>query len=113
MRMDNEKRLCLNQKITNAEIYAVKVIEEELNRKGIAQNSIERKIIITRTADVLVKHKEEARDMYKKSELLLKDWITKMSGIEDLIAFKKMKRMGFTGDVMHDMKMMEKRGGER
>lgn len=51
--MDNKKRLCLEDAVTNAEIYAVKVIEEELNRKGIAPNSIERKIIITRTADVL------------------------------------------------------------
>ena len=105
--MDNEKRLCLEQAVTAAEIYAVKVIEEELNRKGIAQNSIERKIIITRTADVLAAHREEVRDMYKKSGLLLQDWIIKMSGIKDLTAFRKMKRLGFTGDIMHDMKIME------
>lgn len=105
--MDNEKRLCLEQAVTKAEIYAVKVIEEELNRKGIAPESIERKIIITRTADVLATHREEVRDMYKKSGLLLQDWIIKMSGIEDLTAFRKMKRLGFTGDIMQDMKKME------
>ena len=111
--MDNEKRLCLEDVVTAAEIYAAKVIEEELNRKGIAQNSIERKIIITRTADVLAAHREEARDMYKKSGSLLKDWITKMSGIKDLIAFKKVKQIGFTGDVMRDMKTIEKRDDEK
>ena len=111
--MDNEKRLCLEQAVTKAEIYAVKVIEEELNRKGIAQNSIERKIIITRTADVLAAHREEVRDMYKKSGSLLQDWIMKMSGIKDLIAFKRMKQMGFTGDVVQDMKIMEQKGGKR
>lgn len=105
--MDNEKRLRLEQAVTKAEIYAVKVIEEELNRKGIAPESIERKIIITHTADVLAAHREEVRDMYKKSGLLLQDWIIKMSGIEDLTAFRKMKRLGFTGDIMHDMKIME------
>lgn len=105
--MDNEKRLCLEQAVTKAEIYAVKVIEEELNRKGIAPESIERKIIITRTADVLAAHREEVRDMYKKSGLLLQDWIIKMSGIEDLTAFRKMKRLCFTGDIMQDMKKME------
>lgn len=105
--MDNEKRLCLEQAVTKAEIYAVKVIEEELNRKGIAPESIERKIIITRTADVLAAHREEVRDMYKKSGLLLQDWIIKMSGIEDLTAFRKMKWLGFTGDIMQDMKKME------
>lgn len=105
--MDNKKRLCLEDAVTKAEIYAVKVIEEELNRKGIAPNSIERKIIITRTADVLAAHREEVRDMHKKSGLLLQDWIIKMSGIKDLIAFKKMKQLGFTGDVMQDMKKME------
>lgn len=105
--MDNEKRLCPEQAVTKAEIYAVKVIEEELNRKGIAPESIERKIIITRTADVLAAHREEVRDMYKKSGLLLQDWIIKMSGIEDLTAFRKMKRLGFTGDIMQDMKKME------
>lgn len=111
--MDNEKRLCLEQAVTKAEIYAVKVIEEELNRKGIAPESIERKIIITRTADVLAAHREEVRDMYKKSGLLLQDWIIKMSGIEDLTAFRKMKRLGLTGDVMQDMKVMEQKGGKR
>lgn len=111
--MDNEKRLCLEQTVTKAEIYAVKVIEEELNRKGIAPESIERKIIITRTADVLAAHREEVRDMYKKSGLLLQDWIIKMSGIEDLTAFRKMKRLGLTGDVMQDMKIMEQKGGKR
>lgn len=105
--MDNEKRLCLEQAVTKAEIYAVKVIEEELNRKGIAPESIERKIIITRTADVLAAHREEVRDMYKKLGLLLQDWIIKMSGIEDLTAFRKMKRLGFIGDIMQDMKKME------
>lgn len=107
IKVDNEKRLCLEQAVTKAEIYAVKVIEEELNRKGIAPESIERKIIITRTADVLAAHREEVRDMYKKSGLLLQDWIIKMSGIEDLTAFRKMKRLGFTGDIMQDMKKME------
>ena len=105
--MDNEKRLCLEQAVTAAEIYAVKVIEEELNRKSIVPESIERKIIITRTADVLSAHREEVRDMYKKSRQLLAGWIVKMSGIEDLTAFRKMKRLGFTGDIMHDMKIME------
>lgn len=111
--MDNEKRLCLEQAVTKAEIYAVKVIEEELNRKGIAPNSIERKIVITRTVDALAAHKEEVRDMYKKSGTLLKDWIMKMSGIKDLIAFKRMKQLGFTGNVMQDMKIMEQKGGRR
>ena len=105
--MDNEKRLCLSQAVTAAEIYAVKVIEEELNRKGIAPKSIERKIIITRTADVLAAHREEVRDMYKKSRQLLADWIVKASGIRELTAFRKMKQLGFTGDIMHDMKIME------
>lgn len=105
--MDNEKRLCLEDAVTKAEIYAAKVIEEELDRKGITPNSIERKIIITRTADVLVAHREEVRDMFKKSGLLLRDWIIKMSGIKDLIAFKKMKQLGFTGNVIQDMKKME------
>lgn len=45
--------------------------------------------------------------MYKKSRQLLAGWIVKMSGIEDLTAFRKMKRLGFTGDIMHDMKIME------
>lgn len=111
--MDNAERLCLTQAVTAAEIYAVKVIEEELNRKGIAPEDLERKIIITRTADALAAHREEVRDMYKKSRQLLASWIVKMSGIEDLTAFRKMKQLGFTGDVMQDMKIMEQKGGKR
>lgn len=106
--MDNEKRLCLKRAVTAAEIYAAKVIEEELYRKGITQNSVERKIIIMRTADVLAAHREEVRDMYKKSKQLLADWIVNMIGIIDLTTFRKMKQLGFTGDIAHDMKIMEK-----
>lgn len=111
--MDNNERLCLKQAVTKAEIYAAKVIEEELNKKGVGQYSIERRIILTRTADVLAAHREEVRDMYKKSKLLLQDWIMKTSGIKDLIAFRRMKQLGLTGNVMQDMKTMEKKGGKR
>lgn len=111
--MENKDRLRLTEAITAAEIYAVKVIEEELKRKGIGKR--EGQIVIMRVAEVLTAHKEEVRDMYKKSEKLLGEWIIEMSGINDMKAFEEMNRLGITGDVLHDMKTLGviQKGGRR
>nr|DAP86365.1 MAG TPA: hypothetical protein [Caudoviricetes sp.] len=111
--MENKERLRLTEVITAAEIYAVKVIEEELKRKGIGRH--EGQIVIMRVAEVLTAHKEEVRDMYKKSEKLLGDWIIEMSGINNMKAFEEMNRLGITGDVLHDMKTLGviQKGGRR
>ena len=61
--MNNTDRLNLNAVITNAEIYAVNVIKTRLEASGIKEGTTDYKIIIARTADLLVHHKEEVRDM--------------------------------------------------
>lgn len=105
--MDNLEKLCLTQAITEAEIYAVKVIEEELDRKGVETKMPERQIILKNMADALVLHREEVRDMYKRSRLHLRDWIMQVSGIGDLAAFRRMGKLGLIGDAVHDMKILE------
>lgn len=107
--MDNKSRLCLTDTITAAEIYAVKVIQDELKKHGIEKESLNGRVAITRTADVLAHHKEEVRDMYKKSKGLLAEWIIRESHIKNLKAFKKMQEMGFTGDVLKDMDILEQK----
>lgn len=105
--MDNKKRLCLGQKITNAEIYAVKVMQDELKRQGIEIQSYEGKIVSIRVSQVLARHTEEVRDMYKKSKQLLADWIIKQSNIKELKSFEKMAKIGFKGNIASDMKILE------
>jgi hypothetical protein len=96
--------LNLNAVITNAEIYAVNVIKTRLEASGIKEGTTDYKIIIARTADLLVHHKEEVRDMYKKNKALLQRWIIGETHMEDLKAFRKMQKFGFTGDIVEDMK---------
>ena len=107
--MDNKERLCLKDAITEAEIYAVKVIQDELKKQGIEKQSLNGRVAITRTADVLAHHREEVRDMYKKSKGLLAEWIIRESHIKDLKVFKKMQEIGFTGDVLKDMDILEQK----
>lgn len=107
--MSDTERLYPSQAVTEAEIYAAKIVEEELQREGITTESYEWRIIITRTADVLAAHREEVRDVYTRSKDFLADWILRMSGIKDLEAFRKMKRIGFTGNIADDMRKMERR----
>lgn len=106
--MDNKERLCLAQKITNAEIYAVKVMRDELKRQGIELQSYEGKVVSIRVAQILSRHTEEVRDMYKKSKQLLADWVIKESNIKELKSFQKMSAMGLKGNVVSDMKLLER-----
>lgn len=107
--MENEKRLRLNEAVTAAEIYAVKEVQKELKRQGISEKSFEGRDAIARAGEALAAHREEVRDMYRKSKKLLANWIVQQAHIGDTVAFVTMKWLGFNGNVKHDMECLKDR----
>ena len=99
--MNTEER---KANITAAELYAVDVVEEELKKAGIKTASIEGQALIRYTANLLAAHREEIREMYKTSQDLLRRWIVEQSGISHSAAFRRMAAIGFTGNIMEDIK---------
>lgn len=98
--------------ITKAEIYAVEVIERELRKTGLKPSDIAWKTAAKKAIRLLVNHQDEVRGMYAASENMLSDWILENSGIRALNAFDKMERLGLTGDVMHDLKILKAGNGK-
>ena len=89
--------------ITEAEVYATKVIKEAAK---IREGSGEWNVFTERAAEIMAAHRQEVRDMYHTSKALLREWIVKESGIRDHKAFRRMHRMGLTGNVLKDMEIM-------
>lgn len=92
--------------ITEAEVYAAKAIREELEAAKIREGSGEWNVFTERAAEIMAAHRQEVRDMYHTSKALLREWIVKESGIRDHKAFRRMHRMGLTGNVLKDMEIM-------
>lgn len=92
--------------ITEAEVYATKVIKEELEAAKIREGSGEWNVFTERAAEIMAAHREEVRDMYRTSKALLREWTAKESGIRDHKAFRRMLWMGLTGNVLKDMEIL-------
>jgi len=103
----DEGQLHMEMPVTAAEMYAVDCVVKTMRSKGIRENSPYWIAVVERTKDILMNHKEEVRRMYLDSKNILKQYIIRETGAEEYAAFSKMMRMGLTGDVMHDMKILE------
>lgn len=96
--------------ITEAEVYATKVIKEELEAAKIREGSGEWNVFTERAAEIMAAHRQEVRDMYQTSKALLREWITKESGLRDFRALAKFNEIGLTGNVLKDLEILEGRG---
>lgn len=93
--------------VTDAEIFCVKHIEKELKKAGIRQNTKEWNTITARGVELMVHHREEMRDMYRRNKGELQVWLNRMTGIVSMAAVRKMQQLGLTGDVAEDLKRLE------
>lgn len=101
------------EKITAAEIYCANLISEELAKRGIKPNSYSWKMTVNRSADLLAAHREEIRSMYRSSKGLLRQWMLKNCGLDDMKIREKMQRIGLNGNPEHDFKLLQQLGGGR
>lgn len=93
--------------ITDAEIFCVKHIEKELEKAGIRQSTKEWNTITARGMGLMVHHREEVRDMYRRNKGELQVWLNRMTGIVSMAAVRKMQQLGLTGNVLEDLKRLE------
>lgn len=97
--------------VTAAEKYAVKVVQEHVDKERVPE--MVKREVFRRTADILLKHRQEVRDMYRTSKALLRQWILERSGADSAGGFQRMRRMGLNGDIRHDMEILEMAAGRR
>ena len=95
--------------ITAAEIYAAKAIQKELEASRIRRGSRVWRMVTLKAARVMSAHRQEVRDMYQTSKALLREWITKESGLKDFRALAKFNEIGLTGNVLKDLEILEGR----
>lgn len=95
--------------ITAAEVYAAKAIREELEASRIRRGSRVWRMVTLQAARVMSAHRQEVRDMYQTSKALLREWITKESGLRDFRALAKFNEIGLTGNVLKDLEILEGR----
>lgn len=95
--------------ITAAEVYAAKAIQKELEASRIRSGSRVWRMVTLRAARVMAAHRQEVRDMYQTSKALLREWITKESGLRDFRALAKFNEIGLTGNVLKDLEVLEGR----
>lgn len=99
--------LHLERKVTAAEVYAVRCVTQKMKKENVKEGSLYWKAVTERTTEILMNHREEVRRMYLDSKHILKEYIIKQSGADDYAAFTKMLRMGLTGDIEQDMKILQ------
>lgn len=92
--------------VTAAEVYCVKCVTQTLKAERVPEGGAYWREVTAKTEKLLLYHREEIRDMYRKARTELRKWILEKSGAENAVAFQKMQQMGLTGDVAEDMKKL-------
>lgn len=85
--------------VTAAEVYCVKCITQTLKAERVPEDGAYWREVMAKTEKLLLYHREEIRDMYRKARTELRKWILEKSGAEDAVAFQKRQQMGQTGDM--------------
>lgn len=93
------------KQLTDAECYCIAAITEatiqlEYNRKQARE-------VGERAAAVMLKHTQEIENMYADSKQQLKEWILRQVGLKDAQIEQTAKRLGLTGDPLHDYAMLQ------
>lgn len=94
--------------VTAAEVYCVKCVTQTLKEERVQEGGAYWMEVAAKTEKLLLYHREEIRDMYRKARTELRKWILEKSGAENAVAFQKMQQMGMTGNIMHDMEVLGK-----
>lgn len=100
------KKLTGDDKEIMAEVYAARVLREEMEKTRIREGSRVWRMIALMAAKVIMENRQEIRDIYQKSKKRLREWIIKESGLCDWKALAKLNEIGLTGNVLKDMEIM-------
>lgn len=101
-----ERKITADTNITEAEVFCIEAVKKALKDKGIGRQDEMYVDMCKRTAAIIIHNRQGIWDRYMQSKEGLRDWILWKMGLRKVEAYDKMRRMGLTGDVIHDMEVL-------
>lgn len=102
-RQQRAERTC----IANVDAFCINTVLKALSCAGLKPGE-ERYIQISKaTAKLIIRGRRAICTGYSQSREVLKDWILWKVGLRENVAFERMEHMGLTGNILHDMEVLE------
>lgn len=101
-----ESRL-VDSPVTRIEAYCLNTVLQALSSAGLKPKDDRYMQISRATAKLVIRDRKAIWIRYRMSKEGLKEWILWKVGLRKNPVFEKMKRMGLTGDVQHDMEVLK------
>lgn len=101
-----ESRLA-DSPVTRMEVFCLNTVLQALSSAGLKPEDDRYMQISRATAKLVIRDRKAIWIRYRMSKEGLKEWILWKVGLRKNPAFEKMKRMGLTGDVLHDMEVLK------
>ena len=98
----------MDDMLTGADLHGAILLNEEMGKAGIQKGSYVRRKIVEKYCAIMVGHREEVQDMYKRSKKQFEQYILEVCGVNTIKAFKKMGEIGFKGNIVHDLDLLER-----
>lgn len=102
-----QKNMLPDSSVTRMETFCIEAVLQELKSARLSPADDRYMDISRRTAKLLIRNRRRNLIGYSQSKEVLKEWILWKVGLKKNSAFEKMERMGLTGDVIHDMEVLQ------
>lgn len=102
-----QRTLLPNSAVEKMETFCIEAILQELKSAGLNPTDEKYMEISRRTAKLLIRNRRKNLIGYLQSKETLKEWLLWKLGLRQSVAFEKMKQMGLTGNVIHDLEVMK------
>lgn len=102
-----QRTLLPNSPVEKMETFCIVAVLQELKSAGLNPTDEKYMDISRRTAKLLIRNRRKNLIGYLQSKETLKEWLLWKLGLRQSVAFEKMKQMGLTGNVIHDLEVMK------
>lgn len=102
-----QEKLLPDSPVARMETFCIEAVLQELKSVRLSPADDRYMDISRRTAKLLIRNRRKNLIGYLQSKDVLKEWILWKVGLRKSSAFERMERMGLTGDVIHDMEVLE------
>ena len=102
-----QEKLLPDSPVARMETFCIEAVLQELKSARLSPADDRYMDISRRTAKLLIRNRKKNLIGYLQSKDVLKEWILWKVGLRKSSAFERMERMGLTGDVIHDMEVLE------
>lgn len=96
----------VTSQIAEAEAFCLNTVIQALSSAGLKPEHERYAQISRATAKLVIRNRSIIVAQYQRSKEGLKDWILWKVGLKSVPAYERIRTMGLTGDVMHDMEIL-------